>query len=200
MSIAENADMDQGVVVDPPKKVELKATWIKFNADGSLRHPLRTFIRLMFSDDNMMPSSTRVIGTWIFGFVSVAVGVLTGVLALKLHGATDARIVESCMVGVKTLLWIYTTMLATAMSMYGIHVWKYIAQIQAGLFMPPIGMGMGSGYGQQYGQYSQGQYGQQQYGSTGLPAFKPPVPVPADPPTPAPAPKKTVVAGVGNDD
>jgi hypothetical protein len=189
-----------------PEESKQKPQWIRFNHDGSLKNPLRTFIKLLFSDDNLMPSSTRVIGTWIFTFVSMAVGLLTGVLAKKIYTTTDAKIVESCMQGVKTLLWIYTTMLASALSMYGINVWKYIAQIQAGLFIPPVGSigGLsGYGYGSSYGigQYGMGQYRVGQYGYLSSPGTLAKGVADDSEEREPPAPKgKTPQAGIGSDD
>ena len=186
--------------IQKPKKDRSSPDWFQTDSSGGVKHPIRTFIRLMFSDDNHLPSSTRIVGTWIFTFVTLAVGFLTAVLGWKLHETLDPKIVESLMVGIKTLLWIYTTMLASALSMYGINAWKYITQIQAGVLAPAVGM-LNSQMGQ-YSTMSQTTSMPSYQGGTSLPVppvKKAPV-INPDPPEPPKPVTKNQIAGVGNDD
>jgi hypothetical protein len=178
-----------------PKK---KSAPVPMNPDGTLKHPLFTFVRLMFSDDNFIPSSARVLGTAIFAFIGTSVGLLTSVLAYKLYVTQDPSVVQTLVSGYKTLVWIYTTLIASGLSFYGINAWKYIAQIQSGFFMPPVNP-LGGGYGQSgYGGY--GGYGTG--GGYGVPA-SPVVPQAGSTdhlPHPVQPKAKTPEAGVGSDD
>lgn len=168
--------------------------WIKFDSQGNLKHPLRTFIRLMFSDDNAMPSSARVIGTSIFAAVSVGFAAITWVLLWKIVHTQDAPVVESCVSAIKSLMWGYCILVFSALSLYGIHVWKYVAQLQSG-FLGSTTNPFGSNYGQQYGYNNMNK----SYTPAVSSAVKALDPTPAPGP-PAPPPPKTPVAGVGSDD
>lgn len=176
-----------------------KSAPVPLNKDGSLKHPLFTFVRLMFSDDNFIPSSARVLGTAIFCFIGLSVGLLTSVLAFKLYSSQDPTVVQTLVSGYKTLVWIYTTLIASGLSFYGINAWKYIAQIQSGFFMPPVNP-FGGGYGQgMYGGGMYGGYGQQLQSPLATPLV-PKAGTTDHVPHPVQPPVKTPEAGVGSDD
>ena len=97
---------------------------------------LLLFLRMMASDDNGNPSSSRGIGLIIFTSLSICV---TGVTATLLYRITQIQDAEALKVATDALIrfaWMYLIMAGTALSLYGINVWKYIAQIRTGVALP----------------------------------------------------------------
>jgi hypothetical protein len=102
---------------------------LKRNPDGTLFHPIRTFLWLLFSDDSHFPSSARVLGMVILSTLSLCVGCVTGVLVYRIANTLDPILLKLFLDGLKGLTTIYLFMSATALSLYGIHVWKYISNL-----------------------------------------------------------------------
>lgn len=182
--------LDQGP--PPPTKMP---SWIKFNAKGELKAPLRTFIRLMFSDDNAMPSSSRVVGSSLFASVTAGFGAITWVLLWKIVHSESPQVVEACVGGIRNLLWGYSILTFSALSMYGIHVWKYVAQLQSG-FLGTQANPFNGGYGG-YNNMNKS-YTPSVTSSIADKVIKEVDPTP--PPGPAKPPVKTPLAGVGSDE
>jgi hypothetical protein len=187
--------------------------WIKVKKNGELKAPCRTFLRLMFSDDNLMPSSSRVIGTSIFAFLLSAMTAFTWVVVSKIYGSNDANVIIALVGAFRYIFWFFMFLAASALSMYGIHVWKYMAQIQMGLtgtqgnpWSPNSYNSYGNSYGGSYGNlggsspyttFMQGGLSSSPLIRTSTPLVKgtDPTPVPDPPPT-----TKTPIAGIGSDD
>jgi hypothetical protein len=164
---------------------------------------LMAFLKRMVSDDNGMPSSSRVIGIMIFTLLVVSVGSITGVFLWKLYWTQDANVVKILVEGINKFSWFYMILAATALSLYGINVWKYIAQIKSGGIM-----GGGSSINDSDADYSKPL---KPSGVTGLPpsgvpstqAIKIPIQTGrkvAEKPHPVPPPVKTSIPGQGSDD
>jgi hypothetical protein len=221
MSDVSNDPTPVGPVDDPdiiekkPSVPDVSPTpgWIKINKKGELRAPFRTFLRLMFSDDNLMPSSTRVIGTTIFTFLVAAMTAFTWVVTGKIHATTDPAIINALVGGFRYIFWFFMFMAASALSMYGIHVWKYLGQLQSGL-------GVTGGTGSPWNPSSFATNTSTVSQSSSISTITPVIPMlpqiprglPSDisglvsrgsDPTPVPPPKpltKTSIAGFGSDD
>lgn len=104
--------------------------------DWSPMRDILHFLKRMISDDNGVPSSSRVIGIVIFTILGVSVGSITGVALWKLYFSTDPLMVRVILDALNKFAWIYLILAATALSLYGINVWKYIAQIKTGVATP----------------------------------------------------------------
>jgi hypothetical protein len=101
---------------------------------------LLRFLRLMASDDRGTPSSSRVIGILIFSVLAASVAAITSVLLFKIVVSNDPVIIGHVVTAITKFGWLYMILAATALSLYGINVWKYIAQIRAGEFINPMQM------------------------------------------------------------
>ena len=101
-------------------------------ADWKPMKDLMSFLKRMISDDNGVPSSSRLIGMEIFTLLAVCVGSITGVFLWKLYWTSDSMVVKILVEGINKFAWFYMILAATALSLYGINVWKYIAQIKNG--------------------------------------------------------------------
>lgn len=174
---------------------------------------LLEFLRLVVSDDNKLPSSTRIVGIWIFMLLGFSVAGITTALVFKIFTLNDSASLKVVVDGVVKFGWIYMILAATALSLYGIHVWKYIAQLRSGaVFMgdpedsdqmprnPYMGGGMMGGGGLFGGGGMMGGGGMRPIQGGGI---RPPL-VPGTPVEniKAPIPPKTPssVAGIGSDD
>lgn len=94
------------------------------------------FLKMMISDDSGHPSSSRGIGLILFSCLSICVSAVTGVFLYKIVTVSDSQTVKVVTDALIRFTWIYVIMAATALSLYGIHVWKYIAQIRTGVALP----------------------------------------------------------------
>lgn len=97
--------------------------------------PMKEFLRflsLMASDDRGVPSASRVIGAVIFTILGVSLAAITAVLLWKIVVTTDQVNLSTVVGALSKSMWIYMILAATALSLYGINIWKYIAQIRAG--------------------------------------------------------------------
>jgi hypothetical protein len=92
-------------------------------------------MRLMASDDRGTPSSSRVIGALIFIVLGVSLAAITAVLLWKIVVTNDQINLSTVVTAITKFGWLYMILAATALSLYGINVWKYIAQIRAGGFL-----------------------------------------------------------------
>lgn len=97
--------------------------------------PKTHFLTLMASDDRGTPSSSRVIGTVIFACLSLVILAIYTVLLVRIATITDSASLGIVTNALIKFDWVILIMSATALSLYGINVWKYIAQIRAGGFL-----------------------------------------------------------------
>lgn len=164
-----------------------------------------------------LPSSARVIGAVLFGIVALAVGATTFVLLWRIFFIADSDSLKILVDGLSKFQWQFLYLSATALALYGINVFKQIAQIRAGsLFniednpnmMNPYGMGgMGGMYGGM-GMYNRPPYMPMvtpttigQGGTAGTQVIKTVTGQPVEPHTTPVQPKMpTAEAGVGSDD
>ena len=92
------------------------------------------FLRLAFSNDNGVPSSARIIGLFLFSGLLAFLIAATSVLLYRILHTTDAVSLKILVDGFSKFQWHYLYLLAGALALYGINIWKYIAQIRVGSF------------------------------------------------------------------
>jgi len=95
------------------------------------------FFKLVLSDDQGVPSSSRVIGLTIFITLSVCIAAITWVFLRKIYYINDANVLKIMTEGIIKFAWIYLIMAATALSLYGINIWKHVANIRFGGLLAP---------------------------------------------------------------
>ena len=93
------------------------------------------FLRMMASDDHGVPSSSRAIGAAIFVVLGVCLASITAVFLWKIVQTNDQINLSTMVTAITKFGWLYMILAATALSLYGINVWKYLAQIRAGGFL-----------------------------------------------------------------
>ena len=92
------------------------------------------FLRLAFSNDNGVPSSARIIGLFLFSGLLAFLIAATSVLLYRILHTTDVVSLKILVDGFSKFQWHYLYLLAGALALYGINIWKYIAQIRVGTF------------------------------------------------------------------
>ena len=90
------------------------------------------FLRLMASDERGQPSSSRVIGFLVFTSLIVSIIAITAVLLWKIVVTVDQVNLSTVVTALSKSMWIFLILAATALSLYGINIWRYVACIRAG--------------------------------------------------------------------
>ena len=90
------------------------------------------FLRLMASDERGQPSSSRVIGFLVFSSLIISIVAITTVLLWKIVVTSDPASLNIVVTALSKSMWIFLILAATALSLYGINIWRYVASIRAG--------------------------------------------------------------------
>lgn len=87
--------------------------------------------------DGRTPSSARIWGTMILVTVNILTILVILIVLFKLKATDNVQMASVLMTSLaKLVLWEFLFLLATALSLYGINVWKYVAQIRTGVSIP----------------------------------------------------------------
>lgn len=118
--------------------------------EGLMGRTLNHLFGATCEPDGVTPSSARTFGAWIFTTVLFLQVLVIGVLCWRIfrldHTIANAPALATIYTSVlKTFfLWSLLFDVATALSLYGINVWKYVAQIRTGVAIKDDGTDVGA--------------------------------------------------------
>jgi len=98
-----------------------------------------TLKKIIQEHDHSTYSSARAWGGWIFLILGICNLILAGSIGWGIHHVLmltpiDNPALLSLVTSIKNLAWLYVILAATALALYGINVWKYVAQIRNGIY------------------------------------------------------------------
>lgn len=90
------------------------------------------FKKSLYEPNGTEVSSSRVFGAIIIVVVCMCQFFLTGVLGVKIMQEIDLEKLRVLIGAFKYMMYAYLILVATALTLYGTNVWKYIAEIKNG--------------------------------------------------------------------